>query len=170
MEYDFKQHIHNSAVWTASRAVNRQFTKTAAIKYAIEKANLSKMIGVVHPWSQEIFDDWHRDKAHEIIKYLVEFDESLKQKATYGRAAKIIAVYLKTAVILPYKGQDNMLKLIHCPIDRIVLTNLYRDGHLPEGKQINWTQLDENEYWKLIDGLRAKGINPNWKLERYWSL
>jgi hypothetical protein len=38
--YTFNDHRHNYAVWTAARAVSRNFTSTANVKLAIEACGL----------------------------------------------------------------------------------------------------------------------------------
>ncbi len=103
MPYEFHDHLHNFAVWTAARAVQRSFTKTKAIKNAIDSTYLKSLINITQEFTPVSFDQFHRKVANQIISSLIQNDESLPEKATYGRAAKIIAIYIKTIAV--NKGQ-----------------------------------------------------------------
>ncbi|MEI7587708.1 hypothetical protein, partial [Runella sp.] len=87
---------------------------------------------------------------------------------TYGRASKIIAIYIKTAVVLPNRGEGVLAALAHPPIDRILLTNL-KVKHWVEAVP-NWTDLEQHEYFLLVEHLRRIGITPFWKLEEFWMV
>jgi hypothetical protein len=162
--YDFTEHLHRYAVWTAARAAQRGFTTTKNIKQAIDATSLKELI---HKPEIAVgdFDGYHRECA----KALISAFKKMKVDATYGRAAKIIAIYIKTAVILPNKGKSELSKIAHPPIDRILLKNV-----LPKGDKIpNWTELDQKEYFELLKKIRAKikaeEMDANWKLEVYWD-
>ena len=164
-KYPFKDHVHNYSVWTSARAVQRKFTNTQNIKYAIENSRLRDFSEIRRCDSAKDFEEFHRDCAHEIIN---SFDELKVANATYGRAAKIIAIYLKTASIIPLEGQGNFSQLIHPPIDRILLTNLSRKNKIKKLCERGWTSLNENEYWTLCERIELEGFALNWKLEEYW--
>lgn len=161
MSYTINDHIHNYAIWTAARAVQRGFAETKIIKEAIECTSLKKLIDNNEFVTNEQFDIFHKKTAHEIIYSLTDKGERIKNKATYGRAAKMIAIYIKTAVIIR-DSQSMLSKLAHPPIDSILLHNLGIKG-------INWTTLSEDEYFKLICKLRSLSFEYFWELEKYWS-
>jgi hypothetical protein len=163
--YSFQEHIHNYAVWTAARATQRKFTTTAKIKRAIEGSALREFSETGKCDSQDAYDTFHRRCAHQLID---GFDDSLRDKATYGIAAKIIAVYLKTALIIPSGGENTISQLIHPPIDRILLTNLSREHNIKQLCVKGWTALTENEYWELCKRIQENELPFNWTLERYW--
>ena len=96
------------------------------------------------------------------------FPGTIAAKTSYGRAAKIIAVYIKTIATIR-DGKSNLARVAHPPIDRILLTNLHKEYPHLETNKINWTQLNEQKYFKLIDELRAINVEYFWELERYWS-
>ena len=155
MNYTFTEHLHNYAVWTAARAVSRNFTDTKTIKIAIEKTGLKGLIDSKEVFTVDSFDCFHRESANSIINYLKSVDQKLIDKATYGRAAKIIAIYIKTISVVRDSGISNLSKIAHPPIDRILLTNagkVYKDLGL---NKINWTQLTENKYFELIKKFRT---------------
>ena len=151
------------ATWTAARAVQRSFTTTKKIKAAIEKTSLPSFSKLKIRTDAD-FEDFHRICAKTIMHSLK------KEKCTYGRASKIIAVYLKTTIILPLNGKGRICSLIHCPIDRILLTNIAKEQKLKHLKKTIWTKLNEEKYWQLIDELRANDLTPDWKLEEHWEI
>lgn len=169
MAYNFTEHLHNYAVWTAARAVSRNFTDTQNIKSAIEKTELKSLIENKEDFSNDSFDNFHRKTGNIIINHLKSVDNKLENKATYGRAAKIIAIYIKTIAVVRDSGKSNLAKIAHPPIDRILLTNaskVYTDFEL---NKINWTQLTEIKYFELINKFRTIEFDYFWELEQYWS-
>jgi hypothetical protein len=115
MIYSFNQHRHNFAMWTAARAVQRNFTTIGNIVNAIEKSGLRDFVESYKNISKLGFSEFHEGCANELIN-------SLKShKCTYGIAAKIIAIYLKTALIMYTNGQ--FCENNHPPLDRILITN-----------------------------------------------
>ena len=169
MKYTFKEHLHNYPVWTAARAVLRNFTDTKNIKLAIEKTELKGLIDSKLVFTVDSFDNFHREAANVIINQLKSVDKKLENKATYGRAAKIIAIYIKTIIVVRDSGISNLAKIAHPPIDRILLTNaskVYKDFGL---NAINWTQLSEDKYFELINKFRTLEFDYFWELEQHWS-
>lgn len=97
--------------------------------------------------------------------------------ATYGRAAKLIAVYLKAMVVTGPGSKTALARVAHPPIDRILLKNICQAGHLesPHKKEwgvVNWSKLDAKGYYRLIGQLRVclKDGEPMWMLEKYWTV
>ena len=89
--------------------------------------------------------------------------------ATYGKVAKIIAIYLKTSIIIGADIDDGKIIFIHPPIDIIILKNL--PGNVTEFKplrKLNWTQLDQKNYWEMEKIIRAKFGFFDWRLEMLW--
>jgi hypothetical protein len=168
MDYTFKDHLHNYACWTAARAVQRNFTTTKKIAKAIGTTDLMR-IDELNISSAEEYDAFHRICCNQIIMY---FKSKFNIDATYGRAAKIVAIYLKTSVIIRNSGKGTLASIIHPPIDRILLTNLHKEK---ENKKlgfdkINWTELKEDSYFELISKLRILKSDKFWELEEYWSV
>ena len=165
MSYTFSNHLHNYSVWTAARAVQRGYTTTKNIKAAIEKTELSKFAEKSDIKSPSDFDHFHRQTSKILIQHLT----NKGIHTTYGRAAKIIAVYLKTSIVIRDSGESVVAKIIHPPIDNILLSNLSKNNKKFGFSNIKWTQLSENEYFKLIDNLRTLHFDSFWKLEKYWT-
>lgn len=164
--YHFNDHKHNYAVWTAARAVQRSFTTTEKIKEAIKESGLKAFAESDASITADEFDNFHKETARKIISSLqVQNVES----PTYGRAAKIIGIYLKTTVILTGLAKCNRSEVIHPPIDSILLKKLTAKEGI-NGLDTPWTTLDENGYWNLVSIIRDSGIPFNWQLEKYWEV
>ena len=164
-DYTFDQHRHNYATWTAARAVQRNFTTTVKIKNAIDQTSLRGFAQDDREVSLEQFNTLHRLWADQIITSLTVEDV---RTASYGRAAKIIAIYLKTSVILCNKGKCHRSSVIHPPIDGILLKSLSILPGLSDLKSTKWTQLKKDAYWNLTERLRNYFGSFDWRLEYYW--
>jgi hypothetical protein len=162
-DYSFEEHRHRYAVWTAARAVQRSFTTTENISKAINATSLRSFAESNEPVSQHQFDELHKQWCDSIMSYLEAKD------CSYGRAAKIAAIYLKTAVVLPACGIDDKSLVIHPPIDRILLQTIGEKEGLKELLKKKWTQLGKDDYWNLVSQLRNKFNLFNWTLEAYWK-
>jgi hypothetical protein len=97
--------------------------------------------------------------------------------ATFGRAAKLVAVYLKVMVVLSPAGDCDLALVAHPPIERTELQKLAAEvgvdsTHKRFWKTVNWTQLTEENYYSLIGQLRAliPPTDPFWTLEQYWNV
>jgi hypothetical protein len=168
MAYNFDEHKHRYAVWTAARAVQRSFAKTAEIINAINCTGLKQFSESEESITQEIYDGKQREWCNLIIDYFSKLDK--KYNCSYGRASKIIAIYLKTAVIFPNKGETKKCLKIHPPIDSIILKSLAVKVKLNDLSNLTWTTFNENDYWKIVEKIRNSNLPFNWTLEEYWNL
>ncbi len=177
MEYTIEEHSHRFAAWTAARAVQRGFSMatTEVVRVAIGAARLRELVDEREDWpaSPEAFDRVHRERCGLLME---SFSSQGVDGATYGRAAKIIAVYLKTRVVLGGQHDHVFGRIAHPPIDRLLLQSVSRDPAMPRDlrricRRSKWTGLAEKEYFDLIAILRrAKLAEPSfWRLERYWE-
>jgi hypothetical protein len=174
MNYSHFQHRHNFAVWCAARAVQRKFTKTPVLKEAIEKSGVVEFIqknedGKI---SQEQFDKLHAEWCEAVMR---TWGDKKVEGRSYGRAAKLIAVYIKSMVVVK-NGHSNLSEVAHPPIDRLILQNISKDKtfnyhNRQNWKALNWTEMDKVQYLQLIDDFRKvfRG-KPFWYLEQYWSI
>ncbi len=165
MGYTIQEHIHNYAVWTAARAVQRNFTDTLTIKNAINNTELKSYIDYKNEITKVQFDEFHRNTASIIINSICK---EKKICTSYGQAAKIIAIYLKTAVIIRDE-KCPLAKIAHPPIDSILLSALnqkYPDFNL---NGITWTKLDHNSYFTIIEKLRTLNLEYFWQIENSWD-
>lgn len=164
-KYSFNEHLHNYSVWTSARAVQRGFTTTKNIKEAIENTELQQFAELRKCNNSDEFDMFHKKTAINLIN-------NLKEKGietTYGRAAKIIAIYLKTCIVIRDSGISEFSKIIHPPIDNILLTNLSNEYKHLDIINIRWTQLNEIKYFELIAKLRSLQYEYFWEIEKFWT-
>lgn len=66
-------------------------------------------------------------------------------------------------------GEGKLAEVAHPPIDRILLTNLRKKFKKIIPDKINWTKLNENQYYDLLAKLRTLPYDKFWQLEEYWS-
>ena len=174
MTYSHFQHKHNFAAWCAARAVQRGFVKSQILKETIDTSGVVEFVkdSAASHLSQREFNEYHE----KWCKAILEFWEKNKVKGgSYGRAAKLLAIYLKSMIVV----QDNpkgLADVAHPPIDSIILKNISEDKtishpHKADWKYIKWTQLDEVAYKQLITDFRQvfEG-KPFWFIEEYWTL
>jgi hypothetical protein len=160
MEYNIREHRHRFASWAAARAAQRGFTNTKNIIEAINSTDIRKTVETKSLWPKRKsdFERLHRQWCTQIISTL----RKLGVKSSYGRAAKIVAIYFKIAIILSDNERSVFGKIIHPPVDRILLSSL-------NIKQ-NWTTLSEEKYFLVMKKL--KEINGNkafWEIECNWK-
>ena len=176
MGYDLDQHRHRFSVWAAARAAQRGLA--GGLVETLGKA--LEDCGVVDDLKSTRLDDidasrfdaLHRRWCNSIIGFL---SKAGVRNVTFGRAAKLIAIYLKSVVVLGPASETAFAQIAHPPIDRNLLRNLAGStvpSAKPEWESINWTKLCEEQYYELIEQLRqVLGPNePFWALERFWTV
>jgi hypothetical protein len=174
MAYSHSQHKHNFAVWCAARAVQRGFAKSVVLKQALETSGVVEFIvkNGSKALSQQEFDDHHENWCKAILRFC---EQNQIKGASYGRAAKLIAIYIKAMIVIQ-DTQNGLADVAHPPIDSIILQNISRDKaidhpHKAYWKFIKWTQLDEVIYKQLIADFREVFVGkPFWLIEKYWAL
>src|SRR5690606_30898398 len=71
---------------------------------------------------------------------------------------ELVAVYLKSMVVVGPSPDSKLAAVAHPPIDRILLQNLAaahgRGPHFKKWRLTAWTSLSEAEYYSLIADLR----------------
>ena len=174
--YDLVEHRHRFSVWAAARAAQRKLKGATVdlLRDALEHSGVVAFITAPPSYlDQQLFDERHRAWCQSIVDYLA----SRGVPASFGRAAKLIAAYLKVTVILDSNANPTLASLAHPPIDAILLRNISkasvtRHANKRSWQHIRWTSLTENEYYALIKELRTCVPNgePFWKLEEYWTV
>jgi hypothetical protein len=174
MTYSHFRHKHNFAIWCAARAVQMGFAKSPILKEAIETSGVVEFVkhDAAKDLPQQEFDRQHENWCQTIMEF---WEKNAVLGASYGRAAKLLAIYLKSMIVV----QDNrhgLADVVHPPIDMIILQNISKDKninhpHKQSWKYINWTQLDGPGYKQLIGDFRQifEG-EPFWVIEKYWVL
>lgn len=177
-DYELVEHRHRFAVWAAARAAQRRLAggSTPNFSAAIEACGVVEFAAAgagAWPSTAGMFDDLHRTWCNKLVSSL---RAGGAVKATYGHAAKAVAIYLKSMVVNAGFEDTELAKNLHPPVDSILLKSLARDSrfsresrHLWDGT--TWTELDESAYFRLIESFRREGLNipAFWFIERYWT-
>ena len=117
----------------------------------------------------EEFDVWHKSLCRKIIKNLLDAGVS---DITYGRAAKLVAIYLKVTVIIGEDPTSPLARVAHPPIDHILLQEIAKENPiLGNLAQVKWTNLTEEEYFDVVNKLRSILDDEAgfWQIEKYWN-
>lgn len=179
MTYTIEEHRHRFAGWSAARAAQRGMIggDNTVLLQAIEGCGVREAVHPPVEWSPDAaeFDRAHAGWCRHIVASLRERGLP-HHTATFGRAAKLVAIYLKSMVVLAGRHETSLGRMLHPPIDNILLTSLAEDDDAnfrEESRQLwrrtRWTKLDETGYAQIIQSLRAERLDdPFWGIERYW--
>lgn len=174
LEYNINEHRHRYAVWCASRAAQRGFAKTSMIVPAIDMTDIRETLesSFKKSFTQAEFDAKHRIWCRSIVRNL---NGSRGQPCTYGRAAKLVAIYIKTIIIVGHSPNSSLATVAHPPVDEILLKslaelNVFSLQEKRRLKNIKWTKLNEAEYFSLLDELKSALDDGQawWEIEQYW--
>ncbi len=178
--YSLEDHHHRFAAWAAARAAQRGLAggSHALLVAAIEVCGVAEILrnrADLDPgWTAQKFDRAHTAWRRSIVDHL---HRNGVKSATFGRAAKLIAIYLKSTVVLS-GGHDTALgRVLHPPIDAVLLRVLAADdlNFSVENRRFwrstRWTSLEEEGYRELIASFREEGLDQPafWMIERYWT-
>ena len=174
MKYTLEEHRHRFATWAAARAAQRGFTTSKKLIVALESCGARQYLKdhLEDKIDPAKFLIHHKDWCGQIVLHL---KRAGIEKVTWGRAAKLVAVYLKSMVIVGAGSYSPLAHVAHPPVDRVLLQNLARckklqSLHKAAWRKTNWTQLNEKSYDNLIDQLRESLLpdEPFWALEKCW--
>jgi hypothetical protein len=174
-QYTLFTHRHRFAAWAAARAAQRGFTTVANLVDALEASGVVEFVRAV---GSRRVSEKQLDKAYSLWcgRIVAHLKRRRVKNVTFGRAAKLVAVCLKAMIVIGPGARAPVARVVHPPIDRILLRGLARDPGIPrpirrEWAGLNWTTLDKRGYSRLIRQLRDcldKG-EPMWHLESYWT-
>jgi hypothetical protein len=171
--YNIEEHIHRYAVWTAARAASKSRLKNSEVDIIVNTAGLREAVGELQKntaLTEPIYRQWLKKKGEEIIAVVNErnWSEFKTKQFSFGLAAKIISIYIKTAVVLPTNGNSPLAVIAHPPIDSILLKNINKHHHLK--LETNWSTFDWMRYVNMIDKVLALYPNqPYWRIEDAWT-
>ena len=176
-KYTIEEHSHRFAVWTAARAATRAMKggTTENVENAINSSGIPSLIDVPEEYS--LISDFptyqrvHNEYCDRIINHFKSIKDIPDNTCTYGRAAKIIAIYIKTRIL--NTENHRLMNFAFPPIDSILLENLAKQSiELKHLKKEKWTQLNKDKYnkiTKVIDKWCLKKNIKIWEIEKYWS-
>lgn len=175
--YALADHRHRYAAWCAARAAGRGLPggTNAAFRAALEASELPALLrGSVEqwPWSAALFDRAHQRWCGAAVGSLHAQGATA---ATFGRAAKLVAIYIKTLVVCGGHEGTRLARVAHPPIDRVLLQALSRQQRFPDGERAMWrstvwTTMGVDAYDEVILSLRSVGLDADgfWRAERWW--
>ncbi len=166
--YSFSEHREYYAAWAATRSVGILFKDVQKFKVyrslllsQVENSLLENQFN-----SRKEFDVWHRSMVERIVKIArkegIEF--------SFGRAAKVLAIHIKTLHIIPGKRTD-LVKFAHPPIDRTVLTTGLPSECRRDKTNLSFTKFSREQYSKVFKCLESnllRPTDPRWKIEVRW--
>jgi hypothetical protein len=172
-QYSFTEHKHRYALWTASRAVNRDFCSTKALEKMAIRIDMGEKVKNIQPHN---FDSSFFSICKVVLGYFKKNKNSFKNPS-FGRAAKFVSMYLKTFYIIDSKEDNKLRDIIYPPIDSILLkgiTNKFQGQKAHAEtikilKKIKWTQMGKTEYKSIQSCILNLGLQFNWTLEEYWK-
>lgn len=176
MTYTLHEYKHNFSSWAACRAAQRGFATNLEICQAIDASTLpafAKKSDESLRISASTFDSKHDRWCKDIA---VVLERTRGESSTYGRAAKIVAIYLKTYVVLDQSRSRTLAFYAHPPIDKVLLKNAAREPCLSAEEKsflrgVAWTKMDGKEYADVLNilGMLLYEDEPWWVLEKYWN-
>ena len=147
MIYDLAEHRHRFAVWAAARAAQRGFTSVERLRGALEATSIQSDLRLPATLALRAasFDEMHRAWCRSTCATLSRCDV---KNVAFGRAAKLVAVYLKTMVLMGGDWDTPLARCMHPPLDRILLQALASSDRYPhltrenggESAGRNWTK------------------------------
>lgn len=134
--------LHNFACWAASRAIQVPGVKSGKsldLKIILEDAGIKRYCKNPYLLRKKKYKTIHNELINKIIN---NRKRKWPKENCYGLAAKLVAMYMKCAVILPNINCDNLkctIVKIYPPIDSESLKKL-------EIKDIKWTKSSKDDY------------------------
>lgn len=180
MPYSIHEHKHRFAAWAASTAASVKGCrfKVKQGKKILEGANLHDSVKELSDLPDpDEFDKWHKSMTKTIREEASKHNDKHGQPLSfsYGVAAKLLNMYLKSIFVCTENHNHEKVKAIHPPIDNPLLDKLTEiDFHKSKSlwgsaRNKGWSKLSETEYMCLIrcirEGLGGKGL---WEIEEFW--
>jgi hypothetical protein len=172
--YSLEEHRHRFAAWAAARAAQRGFTSSEKLIAALEHCGVRAYLAahVADEMDAGKFERLHHKWCRLIVAHL---EQAGVLDVRWGRSAKLVAVYLKSMVIVGAGSNTDLARVAHPPVDSTLLQNLagckrWPSPHQKSWRTVKWTQLRENPYYELIRQLRSwlTPDEPFWALEQCW--
>jgi len=173
--YGIERHSHLFAAWAAGRAAPAKGYRFRVIqgREILEAAGFTEDFSGLQQLSAAAdMDKKHRQWRGDIIQAAGTKGLTF----SHGVAAKLINIYLKSRFVCGGRHGNKLVRNLHPPIDRVLLTALAErniGGYAKEwrkARQTGWSKFTSEDYENLIAFIRQslKG-KPLWKIEEYWA-
>lgn len=190
MTYTLVEHRHRFAAWAAGRAAGAK-----SCRFTVEEGRqLIESTGIASyaadwkraPETPEAFNAQHRFWREQMVaRARANRVGGPNGQFTHGIAAKLINVYLKSAVVCAMSNSSlenaSVMDVIHPPIDRLLLMAISEhvrltDPSKPRSKCFwreyanrGWSSFSSDEYEDVIREIRKfSGAKPLWLVEEHW--
>jgi hypothetical protein len=172
LPYTIKLARHRFALWAAyraSQAGSAQATGPALIA-ALESCGIVQFLQKPsnHNLTEKQYDSYFDTFASAALTHL---QTHAAREVSYGVAAKLVAVYIKSAFVLAGKSRTNAARHFPPAIDSKLLEALDRAHGIALAKSYRWQKLSRTQYWVLLRELRVLAAGRAlWRLEKDWDL
>ena len=182
IQYSIEKHKHTYAKWCAAAAYGRGLAgggNTLAFKL-IDLSGLGQVTGPEH--IGQSVDEWQ-----------MSFMRKIKSEAeclgigdfSFGRAQKLVNIYLKTILVCGGHHQHPKVALLHPPLDFELFKGLRtflskNRGAMSEARSAflsaqrrnpRWTMFSEADYVAHIDAIKLlMADKPLYQVEEHWNL
>lgn len=195
--YTIQDHAHRFAVWAAGRAYSRSGGDGGgySIKYAQRMLEAAGMRDINTPEdlpSKEGIDAFIHERIEAVrasrpatyVHYQTK--KKMAFRCSYGRAQKLVNVYLKSKLVCGGYHNDERVQRLHPPMDRKLLRGLSafsnkvagQDGYAEFRKNLldaqalgdSWVIFSQSTYEAYIKAVKSlQQDKPLWAVEEHWS-
>jgi hypothetical protein len=173
MTFTIQEYRLEYAVWAAYRAAQAGSAKAKGpeLSDALKKCGVVAYIDSYD--GKEVDPDTYRknhDKwCEETIKHL---KNNFNKDITYGIAAKLVGIFIKSYFILAGNEKQPLSKVAHPPIDSFLLKGIDKEKGTKLEKEYKWQKLNKDQYYELLEKIRGNLEKDEefWKIKKYWKL
>ena len=199
--YTIIEHRHRFAIWAAGRAYSRNgpgHTMAVATKLINESGvgKIATLDDLPHIEEMDAFLDGYFQKVIQLATGMTytrrwedkhtkaKMSEVLPLECSYGRAQKLVNVYLKSKLVCTSAGDQVSIAALHPPLDRKLIGEIRRylrrasykgsktqeDFFTALALGESWTSFDKTAYDAHIKVVKAiQGRRPLWGIEWLWK-
>jgi len=181
-QYPIEKHKHLYAKWCAAAAYGRGLVGggNALAFELIEASGLGQITGPEH--IGEDVDQWQIGFMRKIVAEAARRNVS---DFSFGRAQKLVNIYLKTVLVCGGHHQHPSVALLHPPLDlelfkglrsflsknRTTLATARSAFICAQKRNPSWTKFDEGDYKAHIDAIKLlMAGKPLYQIEEHWAL
>lgn len=181
-EYSIEKHKHMYAKWCAAAAYGRGLTGggNQLAFDLLESSGIGRVTGPEH--IGENVDEWQMGFMRAILNQSTLLGVA---DFSFGRAQKLVNIYLKTVLVCGGHHQDPRVAMIHPPLDLELFKGLRKylsknRGQLAEARAAfiqaqktnpSWTTFTEKDYESHIKAVKLlMAGRPLYQVEEHWSL
>lgn len=193
--YSMLEHRHRLAVWAAGRAYSRKGSgHTMEVAQAlIENSGLGAISSpedLPEPSGMDAFTHQRIEAVRRASADIPQHnhwksDELLSLECTYGRAQKLVNMYLKCKIVCAGFDDSDRVLALHPPIDDQLIKAIHRsrarcpaetsarfnkEWAAAQALGTAWTQFNQQTYDAYITAIRSfLAGRPMWQIEQFWN-